>query len=129
MALFDFLNPLNAITDGIVKWQLAKEQAKTDKDRLEAEVRIKNLEARRDLAIAAAEHDKWWSPRVLIGYIVVALLFKLFIWDTVLQAGVTPYPGALVMEITGIVVAFYFGVEGLKSIANGISTAIVTRRK
>lgn len=129
MALFDFLNPLNAITDGIVKWQLAKEQAKTDEGRIEAEVRIKNLEARRDLAIAAAENDKWWSPRVLIGYIVTLLLFKLFIWDTVFQLGVTPYPGALVMEITGVVVAFYFGVEGLKSIANGISTAIATRRK
>lgn len=129
MALFDFLNPLNAITDGIVKWQIAKENAKNDSERIQADQKIKELETRRDLAIAAAQYDKWWSPRVLIGYIVTLLLFKLFIWDTVLGLGVTPYPGALVMEITGVVVAFYFGVEGLKSIANGISTAIATRRK
>ena len=129
MALLDFLNPINAITDGIVRWQIAKEEAKNDKDRIEAEQKIATLEARRDLAIAASQNDRWWSPRVLIGYIVVVFLFKLFIIDTVLGWGVTPYPGSLVMEITGIVVAFYFAVEGLKSIGNSISTAIVTRRR
>lgn len=129
MALLDFLNPLNAITDGIVKWQIAKENAKNDSERIKAEQNIATLEARRDLAISATQNDKWWSPRVLIGYIVVALLFKLFVWDTVLGIGVTPYPGSLVMEITGVVVAFYFGVEGLRSISNGITTAVLARRK
>lgn len=129
MALFDFLNPINAITDGIVKWQVAKENAKNDSERIKADQKIKELETRRDLAISATENDKWWSPRVLIGYIVVALLFKLFIWDTVLQLGVTPYPGALVMEITGVVVAFYFGIEGLKSITRDISSAIAIRKR
>lgn len=123
------INPINAITDGIVKWQIAKENAKNDSDRIEAEQKIATLEARRDLAIAASVNDRWWSPRVLIGYIVVIFLFKIFVVDTVLGKGVTPYPGALVMEITGIVVAFYFAVEGLKSIGNSISTAIVTRRR
>lgn len=129
MALLDFLNPINAITDGIVRWQIAKENAKNDSERIQADQKIKELETRRDLAIAATQNDKWWSPRVLIGYIVVIFLFKLFIIDTVLGWGVTPYPGSLVMEITGIVVAFYFAVEGLKSIGNSISTAIVTKRK
>jgi hypothetical protein len=45
MALFDFLNPLNAITDSIVKWQTVKETAKNDKTRIEAEVKIKELES------------------------------------------------------------------------------------
>jgi len=128
MALLDFLNPISAITDGIVKWQLAKEQAKTDEGRIRAEVEIKNLETRRDLAVAASVNDKWWSPRTLLGYIVVVLLFKLFIIDTVLGLSVTPYPGSLVMEITGVVVAFYFGVEGLKSIGNSIAIAVAGRR-
>ncbi len=128
MALLDFLNPLNAITDGIVKWQIAKEQAKNDETRIRAEVEIKNLEARRDLAVAAAVNDRWWSPRVLIGWIIVIFLFKLYIIDTVLGISVTPYPGSLVMEITGVVVAFYFGVEGLKSIGNSIAAAVTNRR-
>lgn len=128
MALLDFLNPLNAITDGIVKWQIAKEQAKNDETRIRAEVEIKNLEARRDLAVAAAVNDRWWSPRVLIGWIIVIFLFKLYIIDTVLGISITPYPGSLVMEITGVVVAFYFGVEGLKSIGNSIAAAVTNRR-
>jgi len=116
MAWFDFLNPLNAITDGIVKWQIAKENAKTDKDRIEAEVNIKQLEAKRDVQVASTIHDKWWSPRTLIGYVVFVFLFKIFVWDTVLGLGITPYPGILIMEITTAVIAFYFVAEGLRGL-------------
>lgn len=128
MALLDWLNPINAITDGIVKWTIAKENAKNNAQRIEAEQKIKELETRRDLAIAATVNDKWWSPRVLIGYIIVLFLTKVFVIDTVFGWGVTPYPGALVMEITSVVVAFYFGVEGLKTIGNGITAAIMHKR-
>lgn len=116
MWLLDLINPLKGITDGIVKWQIAKENAKTDKDRIEAEVNIAQLEAKRDVQVAATIHDKWYAPRTLIGYIVSIFLFKLFVWDTVLQWGVTPYPGTLIMEITTAVVAFYFVAEGLKGL-------------
>lgn len=116
MALLDFLNPLKHITDGIVRWQIAKEEAKNDRDRIYAEQKIAELEAKRDVQVAATVHDKWYGPRSLIGYIVVIFLGKLFVWDTVLQAGVTPYPGALIMEITTAVVAFYFVAEGLKGL-------------
>ena len=128
MALLDFLNPLNAITDGIVKWQLAKEQAKTDEGRIRAEVEIKTLETRRDLQVAAAQYDRWWSPRTLFGWIVIVLFFKLVVWDTVLGLGVTPNPGVLIMDFAKIVVAFYFGGEAVKSVGNSIATAIAGRR-
>ena len=127
MALFDFLNPLNAISDGIVKWQLAKESAKTDKTRIEAEVKIKELETRRDLQIAATVNDKWWSPRTLFGWMGVVLFGKLVVWDTVLGLGVTAYPGKVVMDFATIVVSFYFGGEAVKSVGNSIATAISRR--
>lgn len=116
MALLDFLNPLNAITDAIVRWQVAKENAKNDADRIEAEVNIAQLEAKRDVQVAATIHDKWYGPRSLIGYIVVIFLGKLFVWDTVFQLGSTPYPGSLIMETTTAVIAFYFVAEGLKGL-------------
>lgn len=128
MALLDFLNPLNAITDAIVKWQTVKENAKNNTDRIEAEVKIKELETRRDLQVAAAINDKFWSPRTLIGWVVFTLLFKLFIWDTVLGLGVTANPGSLIKDITGVVIAFYFGGEAIKSVGNTIATAISNRR-
>lgn len=116
MAFLDFLNPLKHITDAIVQWQIVKENAKNDSERIAAEQKIAELEARRDVQVAATVHDKWYGPRSLIGYIVVAFLGKLFVWDTVLGLGVTPYPGALIMEITTAVVAFYFVAEGLKGL-------------
>lgn len=112
--LFDLINPLKHITDGIVKWQIAKENAKTDKDRIEAEVNIAALEAKRDVQVAATVHDKWWSPRTLIGYMVVVFIGKILVWDTVFGLGVTAYPGQLVMSIAMAVVSFYFVAEGLK---------------
>lgn len=128
MALLDFLNPLNAIADGIVKYTIAKEAAKNDEDRIAADVKIKELETRRDLQVAASINDKWWSPRTLIGYMVVALLGKLFVWDTVLGLGVTAYPGVLIMQITGIVVAFYFASETFKSVGDSIAIGIARRK-
>lgn len=111
--LFDLINPLKHITDGIVKWQIAKENAKTDKDRIEAEVNIAALEAKRDVQVTATIHDKWWSPRTLIGFIVVIFLGKIYIWDSVLGWGVTR-PGTYILETTNIVVSFYFVSEALK---------------
>lgn len=116
MSFLGWLNPLNSITDALIKWQTVKENAKNDEERIKAEVHIKELEAKRDVQVASTIHDKWWSPRSLIGYIVVILLAKLFVWDTVLGWGVTNYPGSLIMEITSIVVAFYFVSEGLRGI-------------
>lgn len=127
MALLDFLNPINAITDGLVKWQLAKEQAKTDEGRIRAEVEIKTLETRRDLQVAAAQYDKWWSFRTLMGWIVILFLGKIFVWDTVFGLGVTAYPGSLVMETTGIVVAFYFASETILRATDKVATAIRRR--
>jgi hypothetical protein len=127
MALLDFLNPLNAITDGIVKWQLAKEQAKTDEGRIRAEVEIKTLETRRDLQVAAAQYDKWWSPRTLIGWIIVIFLGRVFIWDNVLGLGTTGYPGSLVLDTTGIVVAFFFASETIIKATDRVATAIRRR--
>lgn len=111
--LFDLINPLKHITDGIVKWQLAKENAKTDKARIEAEVNIAALEAKRDVQVAATIHDKWWSPRTLIGYIVVAFLFKIYVWDSMFGWGVTR-PGSYILDTTNVVVSFYFVAEGLR---------------
>lgn len=128
MALLDFLNPLNAITDAIVRWQTVKETAKNDKDRIEAEVRIKELETRRDLQVAASINDKWWSPRTLLGWMAVGFFFKIIIWDTVLGLGVTAYPGQLVMNFATVVVAFYFGGEAIKNVGDSIATAIARRK-
>lgn len=116
MSLLSWLNPIENITKAIVDWQRVKEEAKNDADRIRAEQKIEELRAKRDVQVASTVHDKWYGPRSLIGYIVVVFLGKLFLWDTVLGLGVTPHPGNLIMEITSVVVAFYFVSEGLRGI-------------
>jgi hypothetical protein len=127
MAWFDFLNPLNAITGALTKAYEAKLAAANDSDRIAAEVEIKNLEARRDVVIAAAVNDKWWSPRTIMGWSAAIYVAKLVVWDTVLQLGVTPDPGEQVTLIVMTIVGFYFVAKGAETVANTI--AGVVRRK
>lgn len=127
MGLLDWLNPLNAITGALTKAYEAKLAAANDKDRIAAEVEIKNLEARRDVVIAAAVNDKWWSPRTIMGWSAAIYVAKLVVWDTVLQLGVTPDPGEQVTLIVMTIVGFYFVAKGAETVANTI--AGVVRRK
>lgn len=128
MSLLDFLNPLNAITDALTKAYSVHENAKNDRERLAAEVQIRNLEVRRDVIVAASVNDRWWSTRELIGKCVFLYVFKIIVWDTVLGWGVTPNPGEQVTFIVMTVIGFYFVSKGAETIANTIASSLSARR-
>lgn len=107
-SLLGLVPAIERITAQIIEARLARARAATDKEKVAADERIKELELRRDLAIAAAQHDKWWSTRELIGKCALIYIFKIVVWDTVLQLGVTPYPGEQVTWVVVSVVMFYF---------------------
>ncbi len=125
--LLSWLNPLNAITGSLERAYTAKLNAANDKDKIAAEVEIKNLEAKRDVVIAASVNDKWWSPRSLMGWAVAIYVLKIVVWDSVLQWGVTPYPGEQVTFIVMTVIGFYFLSRGAEAVANSISSAFKRR--
>lgn len=106
--LLGILPAVERITSQIIEARLAKARAATDKEKVAADERIKELELRRDLAISAAQYDKWWSTRELLGKCVLIYVFKIVVWDTVLKLGVTPYPGEHVTWVFISVVSFYF---------------------
>tara|TARA_R110000868_G_scaffold85620_1_gene240716 strand:- start:106 stop:486 length:381 start_codon:yes stop_codon:yes gene_type:complete len=106
--LLDWLNPLNALKDGLLTAQKQALDAKNDTARLAAEQDMAYWKGQIDLAMVAAQNDKWYSIRSLIGYCVLIMVFKLIVWDTVLGLGVTPNPGQLVLWITVTVIGFYF---------------------
>lgn len=108
MNILGLLNPLGALKDGLLAAQKQWLDAKNDTDRVKAEQDIAFFQGQIDLAKTAAQFDKWYSVRSLIGYCVVVLVAKLLVWDTVLGWGVTPNPGQLVMWITVTVIGFYF---------------------
>ena len=102
----------------------AKLNAESEPARLEHERQIKFFEGQITLAAAAAEHDKWWAPRSLMGWIAVAYVAKLVLWDTVLGWGVTPDPGPQVTGIVMMVIGFYFGSKAATDVAARLFSAI-----
>lgn len=106
----------------------AKQNAKTDQERIDAERQIAFFQGQIDLAQTAAEHDKWWSPRTLMGYAASAYVVKIVVYDTVLGLGVTPNPGEQVTAIVLTIIGFYFGSRALGDVAGRIASAIRSRR-
>ena len=123
--LLDWLNPLNALKDGLLTAQKQALDAKNDTARLAAEQDMAYWKGQIDLAMVAAQNDKWYSIRSLIGYCVLIMVFKLIVWDTVLGLGVTPNPGQLVLWITVTVIGFYFASKTAIDIAR---TLVVNKK-
>lgn len=120
--LLDLINPLKGITDALTSAYQAKLNAQNDAERISADKEIAWLEARRDVAISA-KTDPWWSPRSLMGWSVSLYVFKLVVWDSVLQLGVTPYPGEQVSWIVVTIIGFYFVSRSAETIANSLTSA------
>lgn len=98
----------------------AKQKALTDKDRIEAERQIAFFEQQISLARSAAENDRWYSPRSLMGWACAVYVLKIVVYDTVLQLGVTPNPGDQVNGIVALILGFFFGSKALTDVAGRI---------
>lgn len=128
MSLLSWLNPLNALAGGLLEAQRNYYAAQNDSDRLKADTDIKFWQSQIDLAQVAAERDRWWSTRELIGKCVLIYLAKLIVWDTVFGLGVTQDPGATVNWITATVIGFYFASRSAEKIADTFATAMMRRK-
>jgi hypothetical protein len=126
--LLSLINPLGKIVSGLNEAYRAKLAAKNDAERIEADKQIAFFEGQMSLATAAAQHDKWWSTRELIGKCALVYVFKIIVWDTVLQLGVTPDPGPQVTGIVMVVIGFYFGSKAVSDIGARL-LSLVGRRK
>lgn len=121
------LNPVGKIVDGLNEAYRAKLTAKNDAERIEADKQISFFEGQISLASTAAQHDKWWSTRELIGKCVMIYVFKIVVWDTVLQMGVTPDPGPQVTGIVMVTIGFYFGSKAVSDIGAKLLAAFARR--
>lgn len=127
MSIFSFLNPLTPFIAAAERAYEKRLQASNDAERIAAEKEISFWQERVDLAQTASQHDKWWSPRSLMGFSVSLYVGKIIVWDTVLGMGVTAYPGEHVTFIVMTVIGFYFVSRGAESIATVIASAISRR--
>lgn len=119
---------LKQLTDALLTAYTARQNAKNDSERLEAEKQIAFFEGQISLARDAAQSDQWYSPRSLMAYCATIVVAKLLVWDTVLGLGVTPDPGSIVNGIVLTIIGFYFGAKAVSDIGAKLLAAAFAKR-
>lgn len=108
IASLSLLGGISAITREIAAAYAARQNALTDRERIEADVRIEALEARRDLLVAESRSPWNQFVRTLYALPPGIYLAKLFVFDKVLGLGTTDALSPLLEGVLWTVVGFYF---------------------
>ncbi len=78
-------NTINGITNAIANERIRKIDAETDQQRIQADERIKSLEAKRSVLVAEAGVSKINAVmRATMGASVAIVIAKLLVWDKVI---------------------------------------------
>lgn len=87
---------------------LVKKQAESDEQKLEADLRVRQLEAQQGLLIAEQGKvlTRWIRPAIAFPF--VAYLWKVVLWDKVFGLGSTDPLSAELGEIMMVMVGAYF---------------------
>ncbi len=126
--LISLINPLKPVLSALENAYQAKLKAANDAERIEADKQIAFFQGQIALAQAAAQSDRWWSPRSLMGFSAALYVGKIIVFDTVLQLGVTPNPGGQVTGIVMTVIGFYFGSKTVSDIGGRALAAWAARK-
>jgi hypothetical protein len=102
------VDPVSSIAKELAKAYAEKQNAQTEQARIEANERIKALEARRSVLIAESRHPWNAIARAFLAAPVGIFLWKVIVWDKVLGWGATDDLSQNLWNITFIVVGFYF---------------------
>ena len=99
---------LSGIANEITSWDIKRREAANDRERVQAETMISQLQMRQEVLIAEQGHwmTRWIRPALAAP--VVAYWWKLIIWDTLLGWGSTPYPGDHVVWFVVLIPSAYF---------------------
>ena len=104
---------IGSIVGQLAEAYKAREVAKTDRDKIAADERIKTLEARRDVMVAEGSPINAYV-RMAFAVGPAAYYLKIFVWDKVLGWGSTDPLSPELTQISMIVIGFYFLYEGAK---------------
>lgn len=116
--MLKWLNPLGVIADRLTAAYEAKQKARTDQERLKADVLINQLEARQTVLVA--EQGSWLTRwiRPALALPIVVYVWKIIIWDKVLGWGVTDPIGSTGEYLMTAVVGAYFITRPLEKIGS-----------
>lgn len=96
-----------SITEQLKEAYRMKLEAQTNEAKLEADQYIAHLQAQQQVLLA--EQGRWYTSwiRPAMAFPVILYIWKLIIWDTILQWGVTQNPGEFVNWIVITVIGAY----------------------
>jgi hypothetical protein len=112
--LLSLINPLGKIAESIVVAKTKALDAKTEQDRIEAEVAVNQLEARQ--AVLIAEQGSWLTGwiRPLFALPFIIYNFKVIVWDKVFALGVTDDLSASYWQLQMVIFGAYFLTRGFE---------------
>lgn len=95
------------LSDDLKEAYRIRKEAETDAAKLEADLTINQLILRQQLLLQ--EQKRWLTAwvRPALAFPVVVYVWKLIIYDTVLQMGVTPDPGETINWIVITIIGAY----------------------
>ena len=106
--LVSLVNPLGKIAESIVVAKTKALDAKTEQDRIEADVLVNQLEARQSVLIAeqGSWMTRWIRPAFALPFLIYN--FKVVVWDKVLGLGITDDLSASYWQLQMIIFGAYF---------------------
>lgn len=112
--LLSLINPLTKIADNLIETRARRLDAKTEQERIEADVLIQQLEARQSVLIA--EQGTWMTRmiRPLFALPFIIYNFKVIVYDKVLGLGITDDLSASYWQLQMVIFGAYFLTRGFE---------------
>jgi hypothetical protein len=110
------------IIGGLVDGYKAKLAAGNTTERIAAdlagrELAVQQAEIQAQNQLRIAQIGKWYEPEHLAGYVFVAYLAKVVVWDVMLGLGTTDPIRGNVGDWLGMIAIFLFGKRGIENVA------------
>jgi hypothetical protein len=112
------------VVAGLINTYKAKLDASNTKDRIAADLAVKEIEAeiearKQASAIIIAEQGRWYTAiiRPLLALPITIYFWKVIVWDKVLGLGTTDPITGMVAEWAGLIIATYVGGRSVEKVA------------
>mgnify|MGYP003654663306 FL=1 len=112
--LLSLVNPISKITNKLIEAKARKLDAKTEQERIEADVLILQLEARQSVLVAEQGSLMTCMIRPLFALPFIIYNFKVIVYDKVLGLGITDDLSASYWQLQMVVFGAYFLTRGFE---------------
>lgn len=104
----------------------AKLSAENSTEAVAAGLAAQELQVQAQIRIAEIGH--WYEPDKVMGYCVAALVFKLIVWDTILQMGTTNLHDGWMTGTANLIIGSYFGMTTVSTATRVLTRFLASKR-